>query len=1061
MRQIFFALFLAGCLCVDCGVKPCLSFSGGVCQVCDLASETMAALPYTCRPYQGSNRVCSRLRNEGVCYAFAAPRFSDSCQVCEWSSPDGCVTRDVAGVCTACEPGKYLAVGVCTQGTSIPNCAVYSDASTCTACGKGFFLFENACLPNPEKCIAPIGPQCAECAPGLSKTDTTVTQLSSGNFIFGADFWEGWLRLQRFGTYSVNTFTCTGTEITNCEVFSGSCTKCKQGFYLDGSSACVVNPVIADCVSFLTNGKCSACSVGKHPAANGLSCVADPAPVSFRSNCKAYSAIDTCMTCNPGFLLTGGNCVDAAANAIAKCRAQTGVNLCAACESNFYSNSNVTPNVCKPRLGKIDGCLSYSDIGCTLCNSSTYWHDNSGTCRRVTTIIANCKFYSDATTCGSCNPGFVIDGNACVPLQPTRVISGCAIMGSTNTCLACTNLAPSDDRSRCLPLISPITGCVEYRSQTECFRASSDIIKSTALGTPNTVVSLTFISDCLEQNLLGICVQCNDNFKPSSDGLTCESVTPIADCSAYNSQGLCIKCFNGWYSTGSADCTSRPAIAEVYTVGVSYTCSEIDVLSNHCRVCQTPNMYYPANTNHDCAFIPLANLIYMCARYDSNKKCVGCGPGYFLASFSDSINICTTLAYCNVAKPNGECLQCKVNYKWNPTTRVCQMGNTDILISSSDPTKSIGCASGKYLYNNNCVSFEIKIYPNCAYQSYRGGCLLCNFPFQPSPYATGPCLPQNTVVTNCMFYDENGACIHCVRGYFLQAAQCKPIPVNPRCITYSSFTQCSQCEPGYIVDGSTGLCVTSSNTDKNCLTLTDNTTCLICLPSYYPDGGVCKLRSLAVQNCRTYDSTPTCIECAPHFYINAGACTPVAARIPNCVIYLNSSTCKTCKDRFALATDSKSCIPNCVKASSATECQTCGERFYLSAGVCLPVRKSVINCTTYSDAVTCSRCKPGFMLNNNNTCTTNRAFSSTKCRALSASTCALCESGYFLNSSGKCQPVKWIIKGCLFYNKDGVKCDVCQIGWTHVEASKTCLKNTDPTVSSCYVGASMKWALSS
>ena len=1060
MRQILFALLLAGYLCVDCGVKPCLSFTGGVCQVCDLASETMAALPYTCRSYEGSKRVCPRLRNEGVCYAFTAPRFSDNCQVCEWNSPDGCVTRDVAGVCTACEPGKYLAVGVCTQGTSVPNCAVYSDASTCTVCSKGFFLFENACLPNPEKCVAPIGPQCAECAPGLSKTDTTVTQLSSGNFIFGADFWEGWLRLQRFGTYSVNTFTCTGTEITNCEVFSGSCTKCKRGFYLDGSSACVTNPVIADCVSFLTDGKCSACSAGKHPAANGLSCVADPAPLSFRSNCKAYSAIDTCSTCNPGFLLSGGNCVDAAANAIAKCRAQTNANVCAACESSFFSQTGVTPNVCQPRLGKINDCLSYSDTGCNLCNPSTFWHATSGTCRRVTTVIANCKLYSDATTCTSCEAGFFLDTNTCIRIQPTRAITGCEVMASPNTCYACTNLVPSKDGRFCLPVITPITNCLQYRSETECFKASSGVVKATALGVANTVVSITMITDCAEQNVFGVCVQCADGYKLATDGLSCVSTTAISDCTVYGSDGNCIKCFNGRYATGSADCTSRLAITETYSVGVSLICDEINVATNFCRTCQDPDINYPLNVNHDCAAVPGAELVPNCVRYDNTKKCVACDTDYFLAVFSPTVNFCTKFEYCAVAKTNGECLQCDAEYNWNPTTHACEAGTANVLSSSADPTQIVGCLPGTYLFNNACISDQLEIFPNCAYQSAKEGCTLCNFPFQPSPSATGPCVPQNTVVTNCMFYDENGACIHCNRGFFLESALCKPIPVNPRCITYSSFTLCSQCEPGYIVDGSTGLCVTSSNTDKNCLILTDNTTCSVCLSSFYPDAGVCKLRSTAVQNCRTYDSTPVCIECAPHYYVNAAVCTPVPARIPNCVVYLNSSTCKTCKDRFALATDSKSCIPNCVKASSATECQTCGERFYLSAGVCLPVRKSVINCTTYSDAVTCSRCKPGFMLNNN-TCTTNRAFSSTKCRALSASTCALCESGYFLNSSGKCQPVKWIIKGCLFYNKDGVKCDVCQIGWTHVEASKTCLKNTDPTVSSCYVGASMKWALSS
>ena len=83
-----------------------------------------------------------------------------------------------------------------------------------------------------------------------------------------------------------------------------------------------------------------------------------------------------------------------------------------------------------------DEYCSYCDgTKCVLCVNS---YNNNGVCTAVTTAVAGCTMYSNATTCSDCGAGYNLVGNTCVEIT----IDNCDILdplSKTVACLACGN----------------------------------------------------------------------------------------------------------------------------------------------------------------------------------------------------------------------------------------------------------------------------------------------------------------------------------------------------------------------------------------------------------------------------------------------------------------------------------------------------------------------------------------------------------------------------------------------------------------------------------------------
>lgn len=70
----------------------------------------------------------------------------------------------------------------------------------------------------------------------------------------------------------------------------------------------------------------------------------------------------------------------------------------------------------------------------------------------MTTLIANCVYYTDATNCLICDPGFFL--NADTPKTCTACGSNCAVCTSASACTKCTNDANADATAACATAVA-------------------------------------------------------------------------------------------------------------------------------------------------------------------------------------------------------------------------------------------------------------------------------------------------------------------------------------------------------------------------------------------------------------------------------------------------------------------------------------------------------------------------------------------------------------------------------------------------------------------------------
>lgn len=215
---------------------------------------------------------------------------------------DNCLeysTRDCSD-CVTCSPGYVNSEGQCqlacddglyADGSDIcqkcqPYCDACTDASTCTTCQitpKKYYLSGGDCV---IPCTLP------------SDLGTNVEPDDSG----------------------ANSFGCEAGEVL---VESGACDiKCEDGYYVDnaGTTEYSCNPSGSTLTS--ATATCAACS-GVLP------------------NCLTCSAFDTCLTCESGYEVSGGSCVDSDDCATTPCQnggtcTDTGTNsLSCDCPSGF------------------------------------------------------------------------------------------------------------------------------------------------------------------------------------------------------------------------------------------------------------------------------------------------------------------------------------------------------------------------------------------------------------------------------------------------------------------------------------------------------------------------------------------------------------------------------------------------------------------------------------------------------------------------------------------------------------------------------------------------------
>ena len=212
---------------------------------------------------------------------------------------------------------------------------------------------------------------------------------------------------------------------------------------------------------------------------------------------------------------------------------------------------------------------------------------------------------------------------------------------------------------------------------------------------------------------------------------------------------------------------------------------------------------------------------------------------------------------------------------------------------------------------------------------------------------------------------------------------------------------------------------------ENCQETRDGLTCEICLKDFFLDKTTnkCVKVDKPITDCKIYETALLCKQCEERKYHNVknGTCDPISKDIPNCIIYQTGTTCKVC-DKSTLSEDT---------------------------GSCLKINNSD-NCAFFSGTLSCTACKPGYILFSNKYIVDMQkdSFFLKKFNE-NVINYTLDHNLIFPDKVNVC------IKGlpnCVEYKENSFdECKVCETGYFLEETNNNCYKNPIQTVANCKV----------
>ena len=406
------------------------------------------------------------------------------------------------------------------------------------------------------------------------------------------------------------------------------------------------------------------------------------------------------------------------------------------------------------------------------------------------------------------------------------------------------------------------------------------------------------------------------------------------------------------------------------------------------------------------------------------------------------------------------CIELRNNCKMcNPITNLCMECNKDIYT----PDQNGGCEYYKNcVYGKNyceeCIKEEniCKIcqngyfpdeyggcsYTNNCYISYKGECLECKEDYiligQTEAFSEGIrlCKSLNSEdFKNCNKIDtENGKCIKCNEGYFLNQSDKKCC--STEYCKESIFGVCEQCIFGYFLDRSTNECKPKTELFKHCKESNDGQTCSICDDYYYFDeNNFCTQINYCSQSKSEYE----CEKCISGYYLTelGESCTPEI----NC--HYGSKplgVCLFCKENFYLDISDGKCrssieddeFKNCQKANKV--CIDCIVGYYIDKeNMCT----TTANCE-YSEEGTCLHCIDNYYLGLDNNCVNVE-----NCIYSLGGSCLECKEHFFYNRRNKtCLPAEGYFENCKTGYDDWI-CDECRDDFYLNQTDSTCYSNSE------------------
>ena len=567
----------------------------------------------------------------------------------------------------------------------------------------------------------------------------------------------------------------------------------------------------------------------------------------------------------------------------------------------------------------------------------------------------------------------------------------------TQLCLRCDkNILSPDEKGGCVPSEKCVLGnnyCIECNEdQKTCKTCESGLF-------PDDNGACSFVNNC-EISFKGKCLKCRENFKlvgyefGNTGFLLCKSLAleEFQNCANIDSiSGYCTICQEGYFlSDGDKKCTKIENCNES-SFGICKKCNNgyyLDKKDNKCKIqsgiflnCQeTIDGEACDLCNDDYYFTEEGNclLVNYCSK-GVNYKCEQCISGYYLTK--DKLS-CTNEQNCyNGDANNGLCNLCIDNYYIDFVDRKCK--------SNQENNEFKYC---KRAENHFCV--------NCINEYILGKDSQC------------------TKTNNCEEAD-NGLCISCIDKYYLDLDnRCTQ---TEHCIHSTSYYQCEECEDGYFFNYTSKTCLKTQARFENCKS-TDygGNYCNKCKTNFYINQTDHLCYSNKEKNdlykCTQLDlSGEFCVSCENEYYY--GIKDHKCSLIEGCDRSENENKCLECDEYHCLDLKNGKCEDNtqieseekkiffrCQRTNEeGDKCEICLNGLILNEeGLCIETE----HCSKEVDGI-CKKCENNmintYCLNSKFGCVETFYLDCLECDDyLDFSKCTKCKDGYILNENYEC-----------------------------------------------------------
>ena len=326
-------------VCVAPTVIPnCSNQVGSNCFACQggfflMNNMCMAQTVSFCINYQDNSNTCSACQ-----FGFI---LNSAANTCDPDQNTNCLTVVNATFCSLCYFGFYSRNGVCTP-QNVVGCIQYNDNSNfCNLCAFSFFLRSNGTCgqQNDPNCLIYQfnSGLCDTCNNGFYNNNGVCAIQNIANCLYAEP------NLNSCNTCNTGFYPsgsqCLAQSLPNCLLYNSNantCILCNEGFDVANDLCVVVDTSVANCATYNTVNRCTACVANFYLSNN--QCFMQMLP-----NCIAYTVgQNVCTRCAANFVLSNGLCFDAGSVVtIPKCLRQTG-NTCTFCRLGYFGNTGNT-----------------------------------------------------------------------------------------------------------------------------------------------------------------------------------------------------------------------------------------------------------------------------------------------------------------------------------------------------------------------------------------------------------------------------------------------------------------------------------------------------------------------------------------------------------------------------------------------------------------------------------------------------------------------------------------------------------------------------------------------